>query len=159
MSATALISVLALAVLAADAETTPSHHHDATVHHSFDDVDHWVRIFDDPERDAWQKPAEVVRALALAPGMTVADLGAGTGYFSRYLSAAVGDRGSVLAVDVEPNLVAHLRQRAEKEGTANLTPILGSADNPRLPTGSVDLILIVGSLTQLAAPPTYSPRL
>src|SRR2546426_7844822 len=65
--------------------------------------------------------------------MTVADLGAGTGYFSRHLSAAVGPEGTVLAADTEPNMVAHLRERAEAERTVNVVPILASADNPRLP--------------------------
>ena len=74
--------------------------------------------------------------------MTVADLGAGTGYFSRYLAAAVGGSGSVLAVDPEPNMVAYLRARAEREHTDNVVPILASADNPRLPVGSVDVVLI-----------------
>ena len=159
MSAAALIPLLAVAVLAADAEMTPSHHHDATVHHSFDDVDHWVKIFDDPERDAWQKPDAVVRAPSLTPGMTVADLGAGTGYFSRHLSAGVGANGSVLAVDVEPNLVEYIRRRAEKEGTPNVTPILASEDNPRLPAGTVDVILIVDSLHHIDARPDYLRRL
>jgi len=100
-------------------------------------------VFDDPSRDAWQKPAEVVAALGLHPGMTVADLGAGTGYFSRHLSAAVGPEGTVLAADTEPNMVAHLRERAGSERTANVVPVLASADNPRLPAHATDLVLIV----------------
>jgi ubiquinone/menaquinone biosynthesis C-methylase UbiE len=84
-----------------------------------------------------------VAALGLRPGQCVADLGAGTGYFSRLLSAAVGPGGAVLAADPEPNLVAHLRDRAEREGTANVVPVLASPDNPRLPAGRVDLVLIV----------------
>lgn len=116
---------------------------DATVKHSFDDVAHWVAVFDDPARDEWQKPREVVAALELRPGMTVADVGAGTGYFSRHLSAAVGAGGSVLAADTEPELVAYLRERAEREGTSNLVPILASPENPRLPAAGSDLVLIV----------------
>src|SRR5262245_44387204 len=85
--------------------------HDATVRHSFEDVQHWIAVFDDPARDAWQKPAEVAQTLEIRRGMCVADLGAGTGYFSRYLSAAVGESGTVFAVDAEPNLVVHLRER------------------------------------------------
>ena len=87
---------------------------DATSHRSFADVEQWVAVFDDPARDAYQKPREVVRALRIRPGMRVADVGAGTGYFSRYLSAAVGAAGTVLAVDTEPELVRYLRERAEK---------------------------------------------
>lgn len=116
---------------------------DATSHRSFADVPYWSGVFDDPKRDAWQKPDALVGALGLTPGTCVADLGAGTGYLTRRLSAAVGPTGTVLAVEVEPNLVAHLRARAEKEGTANVVPILGSLDNPRLPAGAVDVLLIV----------------
>src|SRR5439155_1736247 len=116
---------------------------DATSHRSFADVEQWVAVFDDPARDAYQKPREVVRALRIRPGMRVADVGAGTGYFSRYLSAAVGAAGTVLAVDTEPELVRYLRERAEKEKTDNLVPILASPDNPRLPRGTVDLVLLV----------------
>lgn len=117
--------------------------HDATVTHRFDDVEKWTRVFDDPERDAWQKPEELVKALRLAPGDTVADIGAGTGYFSRHLAHAVGERGSVYAAEVEPNLVAHLRERAEREKTPNVIPVLASFDNPRLPAASLDLVLVV----------------
>jgi ubiquinone/menaquinone biosynthesis C-methylase UbiE len=115
----------------------------ATSHRSFADVPYWSGVFDDPTRDAWQKPDALVASLGLKPGMCVADLGAGTGYFIRRLSAAVGPTGTVLAVEVEPNLVTHLRARAEKEGTANVVPILGSLDNPRLPAGAIDVLLIV----------------
>jgi SAM-dependent methyltransferase len=133
--------------------------HDATARHSFKDVEHWVSVFDDPARDAWQKPAIVVAALQLRPGMCVADLGAGTGYFSRYLAAAVGDTGTVFAVDTEPNLVAHLRQRAEHEHTPNVVPILGSADNPRLPAGGVDVVLIVDTFHHIDDRISYLQRL
>lgn len=116
---------------------------DATAHHAFDDVAHWSAVFDDPKRAEWQRPAEVVAALALRPGMMVADLGAGTGYFSRFLADAVGSRGTVLAVEPEPNLVVKLRERAEQEHTPNVIPVLTSTTTPRLPPGRVDLVLVV----------------
>jgi predicted methyltransferase len=133
--------------------------HDATVHHAFDDVAHWVKVFDDPARDAWQKPAEVVRALGIGPGMCVADLGAGTGYFTRYLAEAAGDTGTVLAIEVEPNLVAHLRARAERERLATVVPILASADNPRIPRGRADLVLIVDTIHHIDDRLNYFRRL
>lgn len=131
----------------------------ATSRHAFDDVAHWSAVFDDPARDAWQKPEELVRALEIGRGMVVADLGAGTGYFSRYLSAAVGAAGTVFAVDTEPNLVAHLRERAEHEKTANVTPVLASFDEPRLPAGALDLVLIVDTYHHLDARLDYLQRL
>ena len=117
--------------------------HDATVSHRFDDVERWVKVFDDPARAAWQKPAELVASLGLRRGDCVADLGAGTGYFGEHLSKAVGSEGVVFSVEVETTLVEHLRKRAEAEDCTNLIPVLGSFDNPRLPAARVDLVLIV----------------
>jgi ubiquinone/menaquinone biosynthesis C-methylase UbiE len=133
--------------------------HDATSHRSFADVEAWSRVFDDPARDEWQKPAALVGALALAPGATVADLGAGTGYLSRHLAAAVGPDGTVLAVDTEPNLVRHLRDRAERERTPTVVPILASADNPRLPAGAVDVILVLDTYHHVDDRVAYARRL
>jgi ubiquinone/menaquinone biosynthesis C-methylase UbiE len=117
--------------------------HDATSRRAFDDVEHWQRVFDDPARDAWQKPQALVDALAIAPGMAVADIGAGTGYLSRHLATAVGERGAVFAVETEPKLLVHLRRRAEAEGTPQVVPVLGSTGDPRLPTARIDLIVIL----------------
>ena len=128
---------------------------DATSHHSFEDVTKWTKVFDDPTRDEWQKPQALVQALKLTPGTRVADLGAGTGYFSGYLSKSVGNEGTVFAVDTEPNLVVHLRERAEHENTPNVVPILASPDNPRLPAASVDVVLIVDTYHHIDARRTY----
>ena len=132
---------------------------DATVRHSFEDVERWSRIFDDPARDAWQKPEDLVAALELPAGGTAADVGAGTGYFSRHLSKAVGPGGTVLAADVEPALVAHLRRRAEQEGLANVVPILASPDNPRLPAGASDVVLIIDTWHHIDDRVAYARRL
>ncbi len=121
----------------------------ATTHRSFADVEQWQAVFDDPKRDAWQKPQEVARALRLKPGQRVADLGAGTGYFLPHLARTVGDHGTVFAVEVEATLVAHLRQRAEEGGFPQVVPVLASKDTPRLPAGQVDLILIVDTFHHL----------
>jgi arsenite methyltransferase len=133
--------VLALALIVAVAGFASAESDGATTHQGFDDVEHWRKVFDDPARDRWQKPRELVAALGVRPGMVVADLGAGTGYLSRHLSAAVGVEGTVLAVETEPKLVVHLRKRAEDERTPNVVPILASTDNPRLPANGVDLVL------------------
>lgn len=115
---------------------------DATSHHPFDDPEKWAKLFDDPARDAWQKPGETVAALGIRPGMIVADIGAGTGYFEAYLSRAVGPGGLVLAIDPEPKMVQHLGRRARKDGLTNVLPVLGSTDEPFLPKGRVDRVLI-----------------
>jgi predicted methyltransferase len=154
-----VIALLAIATAAAAAPTAlPAPTDRATASHSFSDVDYWSSVFDDPERDAWQRPQALIAALQLRPGATVADLGAGTGYLSRHLAAAVGSDGTVLAIEVEPTLVAHLRERAQREQTANVVPILASTDNPRLPRSGVDAILIVDTYHHLDHRTRYLPQ-
>lgn len=109
--------------------------------HRFGNAEKWARVFDDPARDAWQKPAEVVRALELAPDAAVADIGSGTGYFAVRLARAA-HKGRVFGVDVEPDMVRYLSDRARKEGLANLVSVAGAPDDPRLPA-AVDRILMV----------------
>jgi len=128
---------------------------EATSRHDFADVEHWQKVFDDPARDEWQRPELVVENLGLREGMRVADLGAGTGYFSRYLSKAVGPSGTVYAVETEPTLVTHLRDRAEAEGSDNLIPVLTSANTPRLPLSGIDLVLIVDTFHHIDDRLTY----
>jgi ubiquinone/menaquinone biosynthesis C-methylase UbiE len=121
----------------------PETGHDATVHHGFEDADRWAKIFDAPDRDTWQKPAVVIEGLVLRPGMIVADLGAGTGYFEAHLSKAVDPGGLVLAIDPEPDMVRYLGRRAAKDGLANVLPILGLPEEPFLPRERVDRVLVV----------------
>src|SRR5208337_5014787 len=75
---------------------------DGAFHRRFDDAEKWAKQFDNPERDAWQKPEEVVEALGLTPAMSVADIGAGTGYFSVRIAKRVA-QGKVFAADIEPD--------------------------------------------------------
>ena len=117
--------------------------HDATSHEAFTGIGRWTRIFDDPKRDEWQKPKELVDALGVGAGKVVADLGAGTGYFEKYLAKKVTSKGMVLAIDTEPEMVRHLAERALKEGTLNVLPILALPQEPFLPPGRVDCVLIV----------------
>src|SRR5688500_2359441 len=129
--------VLGALLVATSAAAQAPHTH----RHSFGDAEKWAHVFDDPERDAWQKPHEVIRALALEPGAAVADLGAGTGYFAARLANML-PKGTVYAVDIEPAMVKYLAARAQREKLANLKPVAGTAGDPRLPA-KVDLILLV----------------
>jgi SAM-dependent methyltransferase len=124
-----------LAAASVAAQTPHSHRH------GFGDAEKWAQVFDDPERDAWQKPHQVIQALALEPDAIVADIGAGTGYFAARLARML-PKATVYAVDIEPAMVKHLGERAKREGLANLKPIAGLADDPRLPARA-DLILFV----------------
>src|SRR5262245_59327095 len=80
--------------------------------HRFDDPERYAKSFDDPARDKWQMPDRVINALGLSPNASVADIGAGTGYFSVRLAKAVPS-GTVYAVDIEPAMLAHIQRRAE----------------------------------------------
>lgn len=131
----------------------------ATSTHDFADVDRWKTVFENPERDRWQRPADVVRALAIEPGSVVADLGAGTGYFLPYLVEATGAAGAVLACEVEPNLVSHLQARAEAASWTTVRPILSAADDSRIPRSSADLVLIVDTYHHIDHRRRYFERL
>jgi ubiquinone/menaquinone biosynthesis C-methylase UbiE len=127
--------------------------------HSFADVEHYAARFESPERAAWQKPDEVVAALGVKPGMTMADIGAGTGYFARRFAQAIGPTGSVFAVDLEPNMLVYMRHRAEQDGQANLIPVLASQDDPRLPDGATELIFVCDTWHHISDRVNYARRL
>jgi ubiquinone/menaquinone biosynthesis C-methylase UbiE len=110
--------------------------------HRFENADQWAKDFDNPARDAWQQPDRVIEALALTPAMTVADVGAGTGYFAVRLARAV-PRGEVIATDIEPDMIRYLTERARREGLPNLRAVQGQPTAPGLAKASVDRILVV----------------
>ena len=146
-----LVAVLILAVGCA-AQDHAGHHE-----HRFKDAERWARAFDDPERDAWQKPDEVIRALALPPDAVVADIGSGTGYFAVRLARAV-PRGHVYGADLEPDMVKYLAERGRREAITNLTAVQAAPDDPRLPR-PVDLVLLVDTYHHVAERPAYFARL
>jgi len=133
--------------------------HHGSVHHRFERADEWVSLFEAPDRDAWQKPDEIVSLLKVEPGMTIVDLGAGTGYFLRRLSVAAGTTGRVLGLDVEPDMVRYMRERAVREGMGNVEARLVPYDDPALDDGSIDRVLIVDTWHHVAARPAYARRL
>jgi predicted methyltransferase len=93
----------------------------------------------DPSRDAWQKPKEVVEKLAIVPGSRVADLGAGGGYFTWYLADAVGAQGTVYAVEIDETGLDIIRKEKEARNITNVMPILAEPADPKLPE-TVDLV-------------------
>jgi FkbM family methyltransferase len=133
-STLALLACGALAAIAL-AQAPEEHQHD------FSDPERWSQVFDDPKRDAWQKPQEVIEALKLKRAALVADIGAGTGYFTMRLARALPG-GKVFAVDLEPDMVKHLAQRAKHEHLANVVAVQATTDDARLPE-KVDLALMV----------------
>jgi len=113
------------------------------MHHLHGDPAAYIAALDDPARDAYQKPDEVMKALALRPGEVVADIGSGSGYFTLRFARAVGDTGRVYAVDVSPDMIRHLNHRLRDAGVRNVVPVLSDPDDPLLPDASVDRFVIV----------------
>ena len=114
---------------------------DGAFHRGFEDAKKWAQEFDDPARDAWQKPDEILDALHLKRTSIVADIGAGTGYFSVKIAKRVVE-GKVFATDVETDMVRYLGERAQRNHLTNLVPVQAGADTPNLPE-PVDVVLIV----------------
>ena len=133
-----LLTCAALLAPPAPAQT----HHD-TAHHSFQGAAQWAKEFDDPSRDAWQKPHEVIQALALRPDAVIADIGSGTGYFSVRFAHMVPE-GRVYGVDTEADMVKYLADRAKNMGLTNVIPVQAAPDDPRLPE-KVDLVFIANT--------------
>ena len=114
-------------------------------------------ILEGPDRDAWQMPDEVMDALGIADGATVADLGAGGGWFTVRLARRVGPGGRVYAQDIQPQMIESISRRVSREGLTNVSTVLGTADDPRLP-GSLDAVLIVGTYPEISDPVTLLRR-
>ena len=110
-------------------------------------------------RDGWQLPERVIEVLQPEPGDVVADIGSGEGYFLPWLSAAVGPTGKVYAVEVDEQLVKDLEERVETEGLSNVEVIHGTFEDPRLPDGSVDLVLTCNTYHHIEDRSAYFARL
>ncbi len=127
--------------------------------HSFEHAEEWVKRFEGPERDAWQKPELVVQAMAIRPGMVVADIGAGTGYFLPHLVRATGPKGKVLGIDLEPDMVRYMNERIERDGLEGASAQACSADDPSLAPASTDRILIVDTWHHISDRSVYAGKL
>jgi ubiquinone/menaquinone biosynthesis C-methylase UbiE len=121
-------------------------------HHPPRDTGEYLRVLEDPARDAWQKPHDVIMALALKDTDVVADIGAGSGYFTRRLARHAA---TVFAVDIDE----HLLKRATKDAPANVAPVLAAPDDPKLPAASVDVIFICDVLHHIENRPAYYAKL
>ncbi len=120
-----------------------------------DDLRGYLCRLDDPERDAWQMPDEVLRALELKPQMVVGEIGAGSGYFTFRLARAVA---LVYACDADSRLVEVLRQRIAAAAVRNVIPALAFPDDPVFPAHSCDLVLTVNAYHHFPDPPAYLRR-
>lgn len=147
------LAVLPVLLMAPHARARPHEAHGR--HGNPGDLDGYAAKMLDPARDAWQLPAEVLVALAVKPGATVCDIGGGPGYFALRLAEAVGPTGSVYAVDVEPKMLAVLRDRLAASGVRNVVPVLALESDPLIPKGVCDLVLVVDTYHHFPDPVAY----
>ena len=126
-------------------------------HHRFTNAKEWSKTFDDPARDAWQKPEDVIGWLNLRADSRVADLGAGTGYFAVRIAKRV-PTGRVFGADIEPDMVRFLADRATSEGLPNLRSVQTTEDDARLPE-PVDAILVVDTYHHISGRQAYFRKL
>jgi SAM-dependent methyltransferase len=124
----------------------------------FSDVEYWTTVFDDPARHEWQRPGEVMRLLALEHGDVVADIGAGTGYFTQPLSWSVGETGKVYAVDVERKMLDHIKTREDIVQDVVET-VLATRSDPKLPANMLDVIMIVDTWHHIDGRRAYLDKL
>jgi len=107
---------------------------------------------DREERDIEEAPDRAIDALGLEAGFVVADIGAGSGYMSVRMATRVTSKGTVYATDIQPQMIALLRQRIAKDGITNIVPVLGAVDDPKLPEGALDLELLVDVYHEFSDP-------
>lgn len=128
-------------------------------HHPPASTNGYIRSLEDPEREEWQKPEEVVKKLALRPGESVADIGAGSGYFTVRFARTVGPAGKVYAVDIDREMLAHITKRAKEEHLENIQTVLADTHDPKLADSSVDLMFICDTLHHISERAKYYPLL
>ena len=109
-------------------------------------------LLEGPDRDQWQKPDQIMDSLLIAEGSVVADLGAGGGWFTARLSARVGPNGVVYAEDIQPAMIEVIERRKVRENLRNVRPVLGTANDPRLPLG-INAALMVDAYHEMEIPP------
>jgi ubiquinone/menaquinone biosynthesis C-methylase UbiE len=143
--------LLQLVVLAQDSKPRDMHE----MHRLHQDPKAYIAMLDDPKRDEYQKPHEVITALNLKEGEVIADIGAGSGYFTFRLAHHVGDTGRVYAVDVSPDMIVHLNRRIRDLRATNVVTSLSVPDDPLLMDASIDRFFICDTWHHIGDHPHY----
>lgn len=143
---------------AVEQEPKQEKHGDHNHKHAFTDPADRAKKWNDPERDKWQRPDEIVAALVLKPGATVADIGAGTGYMVAHLSKAVGESGTIIAIDASPQMIEYLSKRSADLGPAKIVPRKVGSDDPELQTESVDGVLTLDTWHHVKGQEAYAKK-
>ena len=147
VTALALLLLLQTVVIASGQATPPSGQRKTSEPYTGD-----LSIFDSPGREERLQIKRVMDILGIAPGKAVADIGAGSGWFTVRAARRVGGGGLVYAVDINPEAIRYIDERAQKEQLQNVKSILGKADNPLLPASSVDAVLLLKTYHEVAQP-------
>jgi len=117
-------------------------------------ADEYIKLLESERRISELQVAKVVETLKVKPGQRVADIGSGSGLFTRPLAEQTGAKGVVYAVDIDPELLKYVEKTAAEQKLANIKPILAAENDPKLPE-PVDLIVIIDTLHHIAHQPTY----
>jgi arsenite methyltransferase len=128
------VLILPVSATAQDAGNRDAHQ----MHRLHTDPKSYIRVLEDPKRAAYQKPHEVLMALGLRAGEIIADIGAGSGYFTFRLAHKVGEKGRVYAVDISPDMILHVNRRIRELKVSNVVSVLAEPDDPLLADRSVD---------------------
>ncbi|MBM4256507.1 MAG: class I SAM-dependent methyltransferase [Deltaproteobacteria bacterium] len=163
----AFTSLLSLGMFVTLPVSWSQHRHDhshrppqgAAHDHRFNNIDQAVAMFESAERDAWQKPDDVVKNLQLRSGDVVADIGAGTGYFTRRFAVAVRPQGKALGLDIEPTMVTYINEDAKKRSLTNLSARQVPANDPQLEPNSIDVVFICDTYHHMQERVAYVRRL
>ncbi|MCA9470859.1 MAG: methyltransferase domain-containing protein [Nitrospirales bacterium] len=124
--------------------------------HGSRNIDSYIQALERGERDEYQKPEEVIAALHIQPGMTIADIGSGSGYFTRRLAKEVGATGKVLATDVEQKMLDYNQKAIDQQGlSGRVTFLRTNPEDPALPPHSIDLIFICNVYHHLKNPSSF----
>jgi ubiquinone/menaquinone biosynthesis C-methylase UbiE len=113
-------------------------HNEQEMHRLHSNPEAYIGALEDPKRDAYQRPQEVMTALGIKAGEVIADIGAGSGYFTFRLAHRVGDKGKIYAVDVSPDMILHINRRIRELNVRNVVSVLSDPDDPLLPDHSID---------------------
>jgi arsenite methyltransferase len=148
-----LCTLLMLSVSAAAQDAVRRDQHQ--MHRLHRDPKAYIGALEDPKRDSYQKPHEVLTALNLKPGEIIADIGAGSGYFTFRLAHHVGDTGKIYAVDVSPDMILHINRRIRELKAENVVSILADPDDPLLPNASVNRFFFSNSWHHIESQTSY----
>ena len=118
-----------------------------------------IPLLEDAGRDTWQKPEEILNALDIKKGQIIADIGAGSGYLTVKLSERVGVTGTIYAADIQQEMLDYINKRLVEKGIKNVTLVLGTMDDPKLPPNSLDIAILLSTYHEIAQPIDFMKKI